>query len=250
MTEITQAFIFCAGRGERMRPLTEYTPKPLLEVKNKKILDYILEKLKKISSLEKIIINAFYLADEIEKHIISLNNPKIIISREVEKIETGGGLIYALDKIDINKPLLTLNGDVLWRDQDNFSDIDFLSRNFDLNSHDFLLGLKKVDDYQGYDGNPNYRGDFDLIGKKLYRKNLQDEQKILMSHVYVGLQILNPRVLLGNHEKCFSVAKFYKNAINSANILDRIEGIELKGDYFHVGTPQHLALANNSQFQF
>ena len=147
MTKITQAFIFCAGRGERMRPLTDSTPKPLLEVKNKKILDYILEKLQKISSLEKIIINAFYLADEIEKHIISLNNPKIILSREVEKVETGGGLVYALDKIDVDKPLLTLNGDVLWRDQNNFSDIDFLSENFDINSHDFLLGLKKVEDY-------------------------------------------------------------------------------------------------------
>ena len=140
MSKITQAFIFCAGRGERMRPLTDSTPKPLLEVKNKKILDYILEKLQKISSLEKIIINAFYLADEIEKHIISLNNPKIILSREVEKVETGGGLVYALDKIDIDKPLLTLNGDVLWRDQNNFSDIDFLSENFDINAHDFLLG--------------------------------------------------------------------------------------------------------------
>ena len=57
MTKITQAFIFCAGRGERMRPLTEFTPKPLLEVKNKKILDYILEKLQEISSLEKICAN-------------------------------------------------------------------------------------------------------------------------------------------------------------------------------------------------
>ena len=244
MTKITQAFIFCAGRGERMRPLTEFTPKPLLEVKNKKILDYILEKLDEIHSLEKIIINAFYLADEIEKHIISLNNPKIILSREVEKVETGGGLIYALDKIDIDKPLLTLNGDVLWHDQNNFSDIDFLSENFDINSHDFLLGLKKVEDYWGYDGSSQSFGDFDLIGKKLHHKKSQNEQKVSMSHVYVGLQILNPKVLLGNHEKCFSVGKFYKNAVNSANILNRIEGIELKGDYFHVSTPQHLDLAN------
>jgi len=250
MTQITQAFIFCAGRGERMRPLTETTPKPLLEVKNKKILDYILEKLRVISSLEKIIINSYYLADEIEKYINSLNNPKIILSRELEKVETGGGLIYALDKININKPLLTMNGDVLWRDQNNFSDLQFLVDNFDINSHDFLLGLKKVEDFWGYDGNPQCLGDFDLIGKKLYRKNPQNEQKISMSHVYVGLQILNPKILLGNHEKCFSVAKFYKSAINSSNVLERVEGVELKGDYFHVGTPQHLALANDSKFQF
>jgi len=240
MTKITQAFIFCAGRGERMRPITDSIPKPLVKVKDKSILDYILAKLHEIPSLEKIIINAFYLAEEIEKHIISLNDPKIIISREVEKVETGGGLIYALDKIDIDKPLLTLNGDVLWRNKNNFSDLNFLSENFDINAHDFLLGLKKTKDYWGYDG----LGDFDLIDKKLHHKILQNGQKILMSHVYVGLQIINPKVLMGNHEKCFSMAKFYKSAVNSANILNRIEGIELKGDYFHVGTPQHLELAN------
>jgi MurNAc alpha-1-phosphate uridylyltransferase len=244
MTKITQAFIFCAGRGERMRPLTDSIPKPLLEVKNKKILDYILTKLQEVSSLEKIIINAHYLADEIEKHIRSLSNPKIIISRELDKFETGGGLIYALDKIDIDKPLLTLNGDVLWRNKNNFSDLNFLIDNFDISAHDFLLGLKKVEDYWGYDGNPECRGDFDLIGKKLHRKKAENNQKISMSHVYVGLQILNPKVLLGNHDKCFSISKFYKSAVNSANILDRIDGIELKGDYFHVGTPQHLELAN------
>ena len=244
MTKITQAFIFCAGQGERMRPLTESTPKPLLEVKNKKILDYILEKLQEISSLEKIIINAYYLADEIEKHSHSLNNPKIILSREVEKVETGGGLIYALDKIDIDKPLLTLNGDVLWRNKNNFSDLNFLIDNFDISAHDFLLGLKKVEDYWGYDGNPQCRGDFDLIGKELHRKKAENNQIISMSHVYVGLQVLNPKVLLGNHDKCFSISKFYKSAVNSANILDRIEGVELRGDYFHVGTPQHLELAN------
>jgi len=244
MTKITQAFIFCAGRGERMRPLTDSTPKPLLEVKNKSILDYILAKLDEIPTLEKIIINAYYLADEIEKHIHSLNNPKILISRELDKVETGGGLIYALDKIDIDKPLLTLNGDVLWRNKNNFSDLNFLSENFDINSHDFLLGLKKVKDFWGYDGSSKSFGDFDLIGKKLYHKISQNQQKVSMSHVYVGLQVLNPKVLLGNHEKCFSVLKFYKSAVNSANILDRIEGVELKGDYFHVGTPQHLELAN------
>ena len=116
--------------------------------------------------------------DEIEKYIRSLNNPKIIISRELDKIETGGGLIYALDKIDIDRPLLTLNGDVLWRNKNNFSDLNFLIDNFDISAHDFLLGLKKVEDYWGYDGNPQFRGDFDLIGKKLHRKKTENNQKI------------------------------------------------------------------------
>ena len=78
----------------------------------------------------------------------------------------------------------------------------------------------------------------------MHKKNSSDQQKIVMSHVYVGMQILNPKVLLGDHEKCFSVSKFYKSALNSDNVLNRIEGVELTGKYFHIGTPQHLELAN------
>jgi len=90
---ISQAFIFAAGRGERMRPITDTIPKPLVKIKNKSIIDYTIEKLNKISDIKKIIINGFYLKDQIEAHIKNLNNSKIIFSKEIEKIETGGGLI-------------------------------------------------------------------------------------------------------------------------------------------------------------
>ena len=82
MTELTQAFIFAAGRGERMRPLTDTIPKPLVKIKNKAIIDYAIEKIDQIPSIKKIIINGFYLAPQIEKHVKKLNNPKIIFSHE------------------------------------------------------------------------------------------------------------------------------------------------------------------------
>jgi NDP-sugar pyrophosphorylase family protein len=88
MLKLTQAFIFCAGRGERMRPLTDSIPKPLVKINNKSILDYSLEKINKITSIKKIFINGFYLANQIEDHLKNLNNPKIIFSHEEEKIET------------------------------------------------------------------------------------------------------------------------------------------------------------------
>ena len=62
---ISQAFIFAAGRGERMRPITDTIPKPLVKIKNKSIIDYTIEKLNKISDIKKIIINGFYLTDQI-----------------------------------------------------------------------------------------------------------------------------------------------------------------------------------------
>ena len=230
MTKITQAFIFSAGRGERMKPITDTIPKPLVKIKGKAIIDYTIEKLDQISSIKKIIINGFYLADEIEDHIKKLRNPKIIFSREKEKVETGGGLVFASDKIDLHKPLLTINGDVLWEDEGISNDIELLSKNFNGCDCDILLGLKKTHDYIGYDGNANGGGDFEMVGDALYR--FPDEA---MSYAYVGLQIINPKILEKAPDKCFSMSYFYKSAVAENGLVHRIKGVELKGKYFHIG---------------
>jgi len=235
MTKITQSFIFAAGRGERMRPLTETTPKPLIKIKNKSIIDYSIEKLDQIPDIKKIIINGFYLADQLEDHIKKLNNPKIIFSREVEKVETGGGLLFAKDKINFDEPLLTINGDILWQDEGLNSDIELISKAWNPEQCDILLGLKKTEDYLGYDGNIHGGGDFNFTGGTLLRYSDQ-----AMSHVFVGLQIINPKIL--NRAKkevtgnCFSMSHFYKSAVGENGLLNRVQGIELKGKYFHIGT--------------
>lgn len=229
MTKITQAFIFAAGRGERMRPLTDTTPKPLVKIKNKAIIDYAIEKLDQIPTIKKIIINGFHLADQLEKHIKKLDNPKIIFSREVEKIETGGGLVFASEHIDLNKPLLTINGDVIWQEED--SDIERICNAWDGKESDILLGLKKTDDYIGYEGNVHGGGDFEMVGDHLYRF-----PDLAMSYAFVGLQIINPKILKRAPEKCFSMSHFYKSAVGEGGLVHRIKGVELKGKYFHIGT--------------
>ncbi len=235
MTKITQSFIFAAGRGERMRPLTDSIPKPLIKIKNKAIIGYTIEKLDKISAIKKIIINGFYLADQLETHIKKLNNPKIIFSREVEKIETGGGLVFAKNKFDPAEPLLTINGDILWQDVGAISDIELLCNAWDASACDILLGLKKTENYFGYEGNIHGGGDFDLHGDQLFRF-----PDCAMSHVFVGLQIINPKILerapRGENEKCFSMSHFYKSAVGEGGLVHRIKGVELAGKYFHIGT--------------
>jgi len=233
MTQLTQAFIFAAGRGERMRPVTDTIPKPLVKIKGKAIIDYAIEKLDKISSIKKIIVNGFYLAEQVESHLKKLHNPKIIFSHELEKVETGGGLVFAKDKIDLNKPLLTINGDVLWLDDNEevLGDIERLAKAWNPDECDILLGLKQVDDYYGYEGNVHGGGDFNLVGDQLVR--FSDAP---MSHVYVGLQIINPKILARAPEKCFSMAHYYREAVAEGGLVHRIRGIELKGRYFHIGT--------------
>lgn len=230
MTKISQAFIFAAGRGERMRPLTDSIPKPLVKIKNKSIIDYSIEKLNKISDIKKIIINGFYLAEQIESHIKKLNNPKIIFSHEVDKVETGGGLVFASDKINFDEPLLTINGDILWQ-EDSISDIEFLSKKWNSEECDILLGLVKKEDYFGYEGNSFGGGDFNLSSGNLYKF-----PETALSHAFVGLQIINPKILKNPPQKCFSMSHFYRSAIGEAGLLHRIKGVELKGKYFHIGT--------------
>ena len=66
--KLHQVFIFSAGRGERMMPLTATMPKPLVKVKEKTLLDHILTNLAKLPYLQKIIINGHYLAEQISDH--------------------------------------------------------------------------------------------------------------------------------------------------------------------------------------
>ena len=233
MVEISQAFIFAAGRGERMKPLTDSIPKPLVKIKNKAIIDYSIEKLLQISSLKKIIINGFYLAEQLEAHIKNLNNPKIIFSREIEKIETGGGLLFAKDKINFDEPLLTINGDILWQEKSLISDLELLKQAWHSYQKDdvkILLGLKKKEEFLGYEG----EGDFNFDKKTGALTKFSGSK---MSHVFTGLQIIDPKILFNApQEKCFSMSHFYKSATSANGVVKGIKGIELPGKYFHIGT--------------
>lgn len=233
MTQITQSFIFAAGRGERMKPLTDTIPKPLAKVKNKAIIDYIIEKLDEVGSIQKIIVNGFYLADILENHLKKLNNKKIIFSRENSKVETGGGLLFAKDKINFEEPILLINGDILWQEKNHLSDIANLCDYYHKNDCDILLGLSKTSDLFGYVG----KGDFDFNEKT---HELFKHEGSAMSHVYVGVQIINPKILKDAPSDSFSINHFYKKAVDENKKLKSIKGFEMSGKYFHIGDVKSL----------
>lgn len=241
--KITQAFIFAAGRGERMRPITDSIPKPLVKIKNKAIIDYAIEKLDKIPSIKKIIINGFYLKEQLAEHIKNLNNPKIVFSSEIEKVETGGGLVFAKDKINFDEPLLTINSDVIWQENNGISDINNLCEAWKNSDCDILLGLKKTDEYLGYDGNIHGGGDFNFKNKSGELLRFKD---LPMDYVFVGLQIINPKILNRVSEKCFSMSHFYKEATSDDGEVKGIKGLELSGKYFHIGTVKAIKETEDS----
>ncbi len=109
------AFILAAGRGERLRPLTDTVPKPLLPVAGKPLLDHIFENLCSLS-LKRVVLNAWHLKDQIINYVHSRQKKfpfEFVVSEEDELLGTGGGLKKAYSFIQ-SSPFLMLNGDCLW----------------------------------------------------------------------------------------------------------------------------------------
>jgi len=120
-TRLTTAMILAAGRGERLRPLTDHTPKPLIEVGGKPLIEHHLERLA-AAGIERVVINLAHLGDQIRAHLGEGERWGVAIEYSVEgeraedALETAGGIRQALDRL--GERFLLVNGDVL-------SDIDY-----------------------------------------------------------------------------------------------------------------------------
>ena len=112
-----KAMILAAGRGERLRPLTDKTPKPLIKVAGKSLIEYHLINLAN-SGFKEVIINTAWLAEKIHRQLGDGANYGVSIqySDEAEALETAGGIINALPLLGEN-PFLVVNGDI-WSDFD------------------------------------------------------------------------------------------------------------------------------------
>lgn len=222
---IKQIFILAAGRGERMRPLTDSIPKPLVKIAGISMLDRIIQKVSLLTKIEKIIINAYYLSEMIETHLEVLNNHKIKISKETEKLETGGGLLQAMQFFNPNEPILLINSDIVWQDQNN-EVLNKIINSFDVSKDTILLGLKPKEEFLGY----HARGDFNFEDGKLNKPELYES----LSHVFVGIQIIHPKILQNHPKPPFSMNYFYQD-------LKNVKGVELPGKFFHVGDVASIA---------
>ena len=107
------AMVFAAGRGDRMRPITEALPKPLVKVAGKALIDYCLDRLA-AAGVTRAVVNVHWLADQIEAHLAPRKRPRILISDERERLlEQGGGLKKALPLLGAD-PFYICNTDALW----------------------------------------------------------------------------------------------------------------------------------------
>ena len=114
MTIPRTAMVLAAGRGERMRPLTERMPKPLVPVAGKALIDHVLDKLAD-AGVTQAVVNVHYQAGQIEAHLQGRTRPRIVISDERDEIlDTGGGVLKALPQLSTGRAFFHMNSDTLW----------------------------------------------------------------------------------------------------------------------------------------
>jgi N-acetyl-alpha-D-muramate 1-phosphate uridylyltransferase len=223
MTSIRHAMILAAGLGTRMRPLTDTRPKPLIEIKGKALVDYILGYCRD-AGVTDAVVNVHYLADMMEAHLAGVASPRIAISDERAKLlDSGGGVLKALPKLG-DGSFFVLNADAIWVDGPEPS-LKRLADRFDPESMDVLLLLAHSASATGW-GN---KGDFAMDQDGRLRRPEPGE---VTPFVYAGAGIWRPE-LFADRPEIFSLNRIFDEAIAKG----RLRGLLLDGIWMHVGTP-------------
>lgn len=218
---IATAMIFAAGFGTRLKPITDTVPKPLVKVRGKALLDYILDRVKGLS----LIVNTHYLAHEIDAHLARTGISKIKIIHEPEILETGGGIKNALPFLG-NDPIFVINSDSLWLDGATPA-LQRLQDTWDAAKMDVLLLLYPQAKMA------ELAGDFFLEGGgKLERRGIAKSAP----YIFMGVQILKPELAGEIGKNKFSLNEVYDRAIERG----RLFGLVHDNLWFHISTPQDI----------
>jgi len=222
------AMVLAAGLGTRMRPITDHLPKPLVKLGGRTLLDHAIDRLAS-SGVERVVVNLHYKPEMIAAHLAERRSPAIKLVRESELLETGGGVLNALDALD--DVFYVVNADVFWLDGKTPA-LRRLAGAFDAERLDALLLLQRTATALGYEG----RGDFmlDPLGRLRRR-----QEREVAPHLFAGVQILHKRLFDGCAPGRFSLNRLFDRAIAAG----RIAAIVHDGEWYHIGTPAGLALA-------
>jgi N-acetyl-alpha-D-muramate 1-phosphate uridylyltransferase len=224
-----RAMVLAAGLGLRMRPITLRVPKPLIEIGGRSMLDRAIDSLE-AAGVEEVVVNAHYLADAIEHHVTARRSPRLRLSLETARLETGGGIARALPLLG-TEAFFAVNGDILWRDGPTPT-LACLAAAWDPGRMDALLMLHPVETAIGYDG----PGDFALNDDGTLSRRADG---YCAPYLFAGIQILHPRLFDGAPEGSFSLNLLYNNAIATGRLHGTVHG----GSWCHVGTPADIPLA-------
>ena len=205
------AMILAAGRGTRLAPLTDVTPKPLLPLGGKPLIEWQVEALVN-AGVENIVINLHHLGEQIAEHLGDGGRfgAAIQYSREAELLETGGGIVNALPLLG-SETFWLLNGDI-------YTDFNFATLPDELADGDLAhLVLTPT---------PAYRdaGDFECAGGRITGRG--------NAFVYCGIAVLSPALFDGQANGHFSLRDLYFEQLAAGRVSAQIH----TGEWHDIGT--------------
>ena len=216
--KINTALILCAGYGKRLNPLTLKEPKPLLKINKTTLLENCID-LIKLLGIKKIIINTFYLKQQIEDFIRLKNfDLDIKIVDDGKKIlNTGGGVLNMMNSSD-ELDFLILNPDTVWND--NYVEtIQNMEKFYFSNKIKNILLL--VNKNLSFD--KNLKGDFNLL-KNVIKKDFQNDL------IYTGCQIINKDLFNSYSVNDFSISKIWNQLV----VINKLYGYESLEYFCHL----------------
>lgn len=228
---IDTAMVMAAGLGKRMRPLTATTPKPLIQVQGRVLLDHVLDRLRD-AGIARAIINVHYLADAVEAHV-ARRGGDIAITVSDERsglLETGGGVTRALPLIGVD-PFFVLNSDVIWTDGPGDT-LRLMAARWDSGQMDALLLLIPRARAHCHKGG----GDFHMDSAGHIRRCGRGK---LAPFVYSGIQLVAKRLFADAPGGPFSINILWDRAIGQG----RAFGFVHQGLWFDIGTPPAIKKA-------
>ncbi|MGC2854566.1 nucleotidyltransferase family protein [Novispirillum sp. DQ9] len=224
-----KAMVLAAGLGLRMRPITTHTPKPLVAVAGRTMLDRVLDHLA-AAGVEEAVVNLHHLPDVLRAHLAARSEgPRVTLSDETDALlETGGGVKRALPLLG-DAPFFVVNADIVWLNGARPA-LARLAEAWDPARMDALLLFKRTADAHGYDG----AGDFFLDPDGVPTRR---GEKQVAPHIFAGVQILSPQALEDTPEGAWSLNLVFDRLLARG----RLRAIAHDGPWFHVGTPDAIA---------
>jgi MurNAc alpha-1-phosphate uridylyltransferase len=216
--QIKTALILCAGFGKRLLPLTNSTPKPLLEINKKKLLDNAINFVFQIG-IKKIKINTFHLSGQIEDFIKTINYSANIeiINDGKDILDTGGGILNLIKNTN-EDDFLCLNPDTIWSVKDK-NTIDKMQSFYFHNKITNLLMVVNRD--KSFDA--RFKGDF------TFEKN-QLSKLIKNDYIYTGCQIFNKKIFNKINKKIFSISEIWNDLLDK----NELYGYESLNEFVHL----------------
>jgi MurNAc alpha-1-phosphate uridylyltransferase len=213
-----------AGLGTRMRPLTDKLPKPLVEVGGRPLVDHAIDRLV-TAGVTTIVVNIHHHAELLRTHLAKRKDAEFIISDESDNLlDSGGGIAKALPLFK-NEPFFTHNSDSVWVEGAG-SALNRMNARWNPEKMDSLMLTAPTVNALCYEG----RGDFMMDAEgELSRV---PEQRVA-PFVWIGVQILHPRLFDGAPAGKFSINPLWDRAI----ARERLFGIRLDGTWMHIDRP-------------